>query len=132
MQCTTVTSLFSSPVDKDTQSCLIHCSDIKVSVLLHSALGTSVNATLSGEPTLRSAIGSQTQVPTLRLTLEDFTLQFCSDSQDIFLLNHEENHPLKQDFEAAAAIVFIILCPSGCGIVGGVEELMGLTEKENW
>lgn len=59
-----------------------------------------------------------------------FSLFFYSNSQDIFLLNHEENLPLKQDFEAVAMIAFIILFPSGFGIVGGVKELMELTEKE--
>lgn len=99
-------------------------------MLLLSTLDTSVNATLSGEPSLHSAIGSQTQVPTLTRTWKTSHFPFCSDSQDIFLLNHEENHPLKQDFEAAAAIVFILLFPGGSGFVGEVEEETGLTEEE--
>lgn len=115
-----------------TLNLVLYTSNAKASVfLLHSALGTSVNATLSGEPTLRSATGSQTQVPTLTLTWKTSHFPFCSDSQDIFLLNHEENHPLKQDSEAAAVIVFITVFPSGCGMVGGVEEQLRLTEKEN-
>lgn len=47
------------------------------------ALGTSVDATLSGEPILSGAIGSQTQVPTQGPTLEDFT--FSRDSQNVLL-----------------------------------------------
>lgn len=66
-------------------------------------------------------------MPTLEPTLETSRVTFCGHSQDIFLLNHDENHPLKQDFEAAAAIVHIILSLSGCGIVGGVEEWMLVT-----
>ena len=50
--------LILSPGAKDTQSCLRHCTDAKVSLLLHTALGTSVNATLSEQPTLHSATGS--------------------------------------------------------------------------
>lgn len=73
--------------------------------------GTSVHATLYGEPTLLSAIASQSQVPTLGPTLETSRVTFRSHSQDIFLPNHDENHPLKQDFEAAAVIVLIILSP---------------------
>lgn len=95
---------------------------------LHNALGTTVNATLSREPTLRCAIGSQTQVSTLTLTWKTSHFPLCSKSQDIFPLNHEENHPLKQDFEVAAALVFILSIPQGCGIVGGEGE-MELTEK---
>lgn len=90
-------------------------------MLLLSALDTFVNAMLSGEPTLCRAIGSQTQVPTLTLTWKTSHGPFCSDSQDIFLLNHEENHSLKQDFEATAAILFILLFPM-CGFVEGIEE----------
>lgn len=41
------TILILSPAAKDTQSHLRHCTDSKVSVLLHSAMGTSINATLS-------------------------------------------------------------------------------------
>lgn len=89
--------------------------------------GTSVDATLYGEQTLRSAIGSQSQVLTLEPTLETSRVTFCSHFQDIFLPNRDENHPLKQDFEAAAVIVLIILSPSGCGIVEGVEEWMLVT-----
>lgn len=60
--------------------------------------GTAVNATVSREYSLQSAIGSQTLVHTLTLTWKTSHFPFCSGSQDIFLLNHEENHPFKQDF----------------------------------
>lgn len=67
---------------------------------------------------------------TLTLTWKTSHFLFCSDSQDIFLLKHEENHPLKQDFESAAVIVFIILFPSECGIVGGDRGGDGADGKE--
>lgn len=83
----------------------------KILSYLHTAPGTSVNAPLSGEPTLPCAIGSQTQVPALTLTWKTSHFLSCSDSQEVFPLNHEENHPLKQDFEAATAIVFLLSIP---------------------
>lgn len=102
-------------------------TDAKVSVLLHGAM--SITA-LTREPTLCSATGSQTQVPTLTLTWKTSHFLFCSDSKHIFLLIREENHSLEQDFDSAAAIVFMLLYPGGCGIVEWVEGKMELTQEE--
>lgn len=82
-------SLVSSRAVKDPQTRLRYGSD----VLVLCTMETSVNAALSGGTTLHRAAGSQTQVPILTLTRKTSHFPFCSNSEDIFLLNGEKISP---------------------------------------
>ena len=128
MQYSAVNHPYFIPCGQDTQSCLRYCSDAKVSVLRLSALDTSVNAALSGEPTLRSAIGSQTQVPTLTVTWKNSHFPFCSDSQDIFFFywTMKKIIPSNRILRLRQRLYSFFYSPAGVALLGG-----GRWQKEN-